>query len=278
VVNAAQTALELQCAPIVGPNGAGVACTAGAECRSGQCINGYCSAPCSSLADCIQAATCRSETVSVSGLSGDFDMCVMAPCGNSAECDPGEVCSEVRTENGVLVAYCRQGQPGGGSLGTACTLPGDCASMMCPSWVGFCTEICSSDADCVAPAPQACVDVWNNGTSGLSSCAPLCNALGDCPAGSQCMFASDSISDQNRFICGEGWGTDPVGSDCSTTNNCATGLCLQNYMNGQLVDAICTAPCATGTDCPAGYQVCANVQMQTPSGTGMQTLGLCNHP
>jgi hypothetical protein len=49
-------------------------------------------------------------------------------------------------------------------------------------------------------------------------------------------------------------------------------------MNGQLVDAICTAPCVTGADCPPGFQVCSDVQMTTPSGSGTQTIRMCNHP
>lgn len=92
------------------------------------------------------------------------------------------------------------------------------------------------------------------------------------------MYARDTLGDQNRFICGDGWGTDPVGTACGSTNNCATGMCLSNYLNGQLVDSICSAPCQTGADCPVGYQVCSTVQMQTPSGSGMQAMGLCNHP
>jgi hypothetical protein len=205
-------------------------------------------------------------------------MCVVVPCSNSDDCDPGELCSDLRSEAGVLVGHCRQPLAGGAPVGDPCASNADCASSMCPDWVGFCTEICSSDADCAAPAPQVCVDIWNNGTSSVASCAPSCDALADCPSGSQCMFATDTADDVHRFICGDGFGIDPVGADCGTTNNCAAGLCLQNFVSGQLVDSICTAPCQTGTDCPVGYQVCASVQMQTPSGTGMQTLGLCNHP
>ncbi len=63
-----------------------------------------------------------------------------------------------------------------------------------------------------------------------------------------------------------------------TTQNCASGLCLSNMVNGQVVDAICTAPCVTGADCPVGFQVCADVTMSTPSGAGSQVLHLCNRP
>jgi hypothetical protein len=276
--NASQTALELKCAPLVGPSGTGASCTQPSDCRSGLCIQGKCSAPCATPLDCTQAGTCRTETVTVGALSGSFDLCVVAPCGNTAACDPGEVCSQLQSEGGNLVAYCRQANAGGAALGTACAADGACASLSCPTWLGFCTEVCSGSADCIAASPQACVDIFNNGSSVVAGCAPSCQRTADCPTGNACMIATDSASNLHRFICGPGWGSDPVGTSCQGTNECASGLCLQNYTNGQLVDAICTAPCTTGADCPTGYQVCADVQMTTPSGSGTQTIRMCNHP
>lgn len=276
--NTAQTALELRCAPVVGPNATGATCTVDADCRSGLCILGKCSAACLASSDCTQAGTCRPEDVSVDTLSGTFDLCVVEPCPNTAACDTGEVCSELRNEASALVPYCRQENAGGDPLGSPCSDNGTCASLNCPDWIGFCTEVCSGDADCVAATEQACVDVFSNGSSTVSGCVPACDRQADCPSGSTCMFVTDSISDLNRTMCGPGFGTDPVGADCMTTNECASGLCLQNYVNGQLVDAICTAPCVTGADCPTGYQVCTDVTMSTPSGAGTQTVRLCNHP
>jgi len=255
-----------------------VDCVTDADCRSGQCIADRCSTPCVDSFDCTQAGTCRPENITESGLSGTFDMCVVEPCGSTAVCDSGEYCSELRDESGVLVPYCRQGNAGGDPIGEACSSNASCASLNCPSWLGFCTEVCSGDADCVAANEQACVDVFDNGSSTLSGCAPACDQAADCPSGSTCMIANDSISDLHRFICGPGHGTDPVGSDCMTTNECQSGLCLQNYTSGQLQDAICTVPCVTGADCPPGYQVCTDLTMNTPSGSGTQLIRVCNHP
>jgi hypothetical protein len=276
--NPSQSALELRCAPILGPNGTGVACSQNSDCRAGQCLHGKCSAPCTTYDDCTQAGTCQSETITVGTLSGSFDMCVVLPCPNTAACDPGEYCTELMQEGQLLVPYCRQGNAGGDPTGTFCSSGASCASLSCPNWLGFCTEVCSTDSDCVATTKQACVDVFNNGSSVVAACAPACAKVSECPTGTTCMIARDSANNKNRFICGPGWGTDPVGTNCMVENKCASGLCIQNYANGQIVDAICTAPCVTGADCPSGYQVCTDVQMNTPSGTGTQTIRMCNRP
>ncbi|HNS98610.1 MAG TPA: hypothetical protein PKL73_16775 [Polyangiaceae bacterium] len=273
-----QSALEKRCAPLAGPNGTGISCTQSSDCQSGLCIHQRCSAPCSDFHDCTQAGTCKKEMVTLGGIADSFDLCVVLPCANSQACDPGEVCSELQNEGNQLVAYCRQTNAGGSELGSPCTSDGQCASLSCPSWLGFCTEVCSSPMDCDSTSPQACVDVFNNGASIVAACAPSCKRDADCSAGHVCKIATDSASNLHRFICGPGWGSDQVGVSCQTSNSCASGMCLRNYTNGQLVDAICSAPCNTGADCPVGYQVCVDVEMSTPSGGGKQTVRMCNHP
>jgi hypothetical protein len=275
--NAGNTALELTCHPIVGSNDTGYPCTDNALCRSGLCLLGYCSAPCSGAADCTQAGTCKQQPVTIGGLSGSFDLCVVAPCSNTLDCDPGEVCSAIQYGTNEVYAFCRQGQSSGGDLGADCTAPAGCKSLLCPAWFGTCTEVCSADAECSAMAGGICVDMAVWGTTSVQVCADACSKASDCGGTKNCVLTSDSKGDQYRFVCGPG-GTDPTGTDCSTTIHCASGLCLTNYSGGQKVDSICTQPCVTAADCPVGYGVCANVQMTRPSGTGTQIISACNHP
>jgi hypothetical protein len=68
------------------------------------------------------------------------------------------------------------------------------------------------------------------------------------------------------------------GTSCATTNTCSSGICLTNTQSGTTVDQICTVPCVTAADCPAGLSVCEDVTTSTPSGNGTQIIRLCNHP
>jgi hypothetical protein len=275
VVDDTSTSLVLRCMPLAGANGKGIACASNADCRSGTCLYGYCATPCSTSADCSQAGTCRAELVSVGGLSASFPMCAVLPCTSSTQCDPGEVCSDIRLINGAYAAYCKQANQGASPVGAPCSSAADCASALCPPWLGTCTAVCSGDADC--GGNLACVDVYGNGTSVVQGCAIGCDQSSDCTTPAVCQIATDSAGNEHQFVCGTGYGTDPVGADCSTANHCASGLCLQNYVNGQLVSQLCTAPCIHGAaDCPSGYQVCEEVNMLVPDGSGSQLLSLCN--
>jgi len=88
----------------------------------------------------------------------------------------------------------------------------------------------------------------------------------------------DTPGNRTLFACGQALGSGGVGADCSGTIDCVAGLCLSNYYNGALVDQICTSPCSTGADCPAGYQQCVTIQLEGPSGGNLANVGVCTHP
>jgi len=269
--------LTLACEPVVGSNGMGVPCTTASACRDGLCIGGYCSGPCASNGDCSQAGQCQSQTVTVGSLSGTFDVCVVSPCTGPASCPAGEVCSAIQDVNGQPEAFCQGSISGGGPIGTSCSTGAACASDLCPSWLYSCTQVCTTTADCSAKAGEVCVDLFG-GTPPLEGCAPGCSRNADCTAsGTTCVFATDTGGNQDRFICGPPSGTGATGTSCAGTNTCASGLCLSNYTNNQLVDQICTQPCVTSADCPAAQPACIQVSTATPNGSGMQLLSVCDH-
>lgn len=275
--NASNTALEMRCRPLAGVNGSGYPCTDSSQCRAGLCLSGYCSNPCLSNADCTQAGSCSNQTIHIGALSGDFHVCVVAPCTSSSQCDPGEVCSEIKSSAGQMDAFCRQKQGAGALLGGACQTSADCVSQLCPDGLLICTEVCNGDLDCAASPGAICVDVYRTSTDYVQACVPGCSRASDCPSGKACAIDSDSAGDRVRFTCQVPGGPDTTGADCSQQNKCATSLCLTNYLNGQKVDSICTQPCVTAADCPAGFTVCAELQMPTPSGLGTQIIRACNH-
>ncbi len=277
-LNEAGTALELRCLPLAGANGNGYPCTDSSQCRSGLCLQGFCSNPCASSADCTQAGACLPQTLQIGSASGSFQVCVVAPCSSSSQCETGEVCSDIVSTTNTIDAFCQQKQATGGALGSACQGAADCLSQLCPTWVQVCTEVCAGDVDCAASPGAVCVDSYRAGSDYVQTCVPGCSAASQCPSGKACAISSDSAGDRYRFACEAPRGPDPTGADCSNTVECASGFCLTNYLNNQPVDSICTQPCVTSADCPAGFGNCVDVQMSTPSGNGKQFVRVCNHP
>ncbi|MBI5548050.1 MAG: hypothetical protein HY901_29570 [Deltaproteobacteria bacterium] len=275
VLSSDQSDLELRCAPLVGAVASGGSCTDGAECKSGLCLDGFCSSPCLGAGDCTPAAHCEPRPVTIGSLTESFSLCLVAPCASSQGCDPGEICSDVRQGGGGVESFCRRPHAGGSALGEACQSSATCESLLCP-YFQVCSEVCSSDLDCSGIASGICVDTFFSSSSVVQACAVGCSRSADCPLGA-CVFASDSVGDRVRFTCAPPHGADATGADCSTANHCAAGMCLSNYFNGQKVDSICTQPCITAADCPAGYGVCADVTVSHSSG-GTQIIQLCNHP
>lgn len=277
-LNEAGTALELRCLPLAGANGNGYPCTDSSQCRSALCLLGFCSNSCASSADCTQAGACLPQTIQIGSASGSFQVCVVAPCSSSSQCETGEVCSDIVSTTNTIDAFCQQKQATGGALGSACQGAADCLSQLCPTWVQVCTEVCAGDVDCAASPGSVCVDSYRAGSEYVQTCVPGCSASSQCPSGKACAISSDSAGDRYRFACEAPRGPDPTGADCSNTVECASGFCLTNYLNNQPVDSICTQPCVTSADCPAGFGNCVDVQMSTPSGNGKQFVRVCNHP
>lgn len=274
--NSSNTALELRCRPLAGNNSNGYPCTDNSQCRAGLCLAGYCSGPCGSSADCTQAGACSTQTIQVGSLSGSFQVCFVAPCTSTPQCESAEVCSDIKQSGDKIDAFCRQ-KGSGLPLGSACQSAADCASQLCPDSFLVCTEACGSDSDCAASAGAICVDSYRTASDYVQTCAPGCSKTSDCPASKACAVDRDTAGDRTRFTCQVPTGTDVAGADCSQQVNCVSGFCLTNYLDGQKVDSICTVPCVTAADCPAGLTTCAEVQMSTPSGQGTQIVRACNH-
>ncbi len=248
------------------------------ECRSGLCIQGYCSSLCSTSADCTQSGICYSQNLQVGGLSGAFNVCVVAPCTSTTQCEAGEVCSDIVYGVAGVDAFCRLKQASGGSLGAACQSGAECVSQLCNWSSKTCTEACSGDLDCAASPGSVCVDAYHSASDYVQTCTPGCDKASECASPMTCVIATDTAGDRYRFTCAPAYGTAPTGTDCSSQNLCATGLCLTNMVNNQVVDHICTQPCETAADCPVGYGNCIDVEMTAPSGTGKSLVRVCDHP
>jgi hypothetical protein len=272
IENAAGNALVAACIPSAGGTGTGVSCTDDSECASRVCLNGDCAAPCTNDNQCGQAQLCQNNSISKSGLSGNFDVCETLTdeqCGNDGTCSDGvRVCSELRVNqsNGAQEAYCRFPVTGGDPLGNTCSSPGDCRTGLCLSSIsGECSVACVNDGQCVGA--QVCTGLF--GANSANICVRGCSDNDDCSAldvsGTEhvCTISEDSRANEIDQICRQKIVVDPndpsagqLGTPCSNNQDCQTGMCLTNT-------EYTGTPCSSAAQCSAG-QVCET----PPSGGG----------
>ncbi|MBA2664922.1 MAG: hypothetical protein H0U74_21720 [Bradymonadaceae bacterium] len=255
VANTTNTGLESVCIPAPGGSAAGATCTQDTQCRGRVCLNGNCSVPCTDRAQCGAAQVCRSNNVQKSGLSGTFNVCETLPdveCNATAGCTDGvRVCGALRFEGGVLKTYCTFPNSSGLALGETCTAHNQCRDMLCLAPLSLsneCSVACEISArDCNTAAGQICTTFGPD----LGLCIATCTNNAGCDAGQSCNVNGNDRTNDIDYVCLQNVGTDLLGADCSTTNNCAGGLCLTSTLHTYNGTA-----CTTNANCPASHSSC----------------------
>ncbi len=222
------------CTPgAVGAGAAGATCTADTDCSSGYCA-------------VLQGRHLCGRQCWPAGGSG---------CSDGLECNLGSVSDPVGVECGACVPSAQQMGPQ--ALGATCTTDVDCGSMHCAAAGHYCTEACTTEANC--PSAWHC-----NGTfcapGPLGSPGAQCNTRGDCgSAAPDCVEGQCAIAcTMGTTDCGVGFACytttmgdhclrrgAPLGGACTTNDECRSGQCLS-------ID-VCTQICDT-TACPSGYE------------------------
>jgi hypothetical protein len=275
------------CEPL--PCGNGQRCGTGADCASGVCVGGTCSAP-----TCTDGVENGTETGVDCG-GGSCPRCAPGQgCATAADCTSG-VCA-----GGVCQApTCTDGVENGAETGA------DCGGPSCPRCAAG--GGCATGADCqsgvcaggVCQAP-ACTDGVENGAEtgvdcGGPSC-PKCAAGGGCATGADCQSGtcvsgrcatptcSDGLKNGTETgvdcgggscpKCGTGGGCN-TGSDCASgvcsavTHTCAAPTCTDGVKNGNETDVDCGGSCPA---CPIDDACATNADCQSGSCKG----GVCN--
>lgn len=176
------------------------ACPTGAACLSGA----TCVVTCTTTSDCRQGFLCSA----VEGLPAGALTCVPS-CTRSSDCVPDEVCEE-----GRCVAVTDGGHDAGvpSTIGTACSEDSQCGTGTCvPASQGFpggyCTQICTTDADC-GGAGSCVPNIAMSATGSISIC------LAGCTEASQC---------RSGYVCGQNQNPTYCLPGCATRNECTVG-------------------------------------------------------
>ena len=252
VPNTAGNALESICIPSTGKLATGVACGSDDECASRVCLQGSCAAPCTDSNQCGVSQVCLNNTVSKSGLAGDFYVCERLQdqtCDSSADCTDGvRVCGDLRNQGGTVTPYCRFPISGGAQLGSDCAANTDCREGRCLNTSQECSVVCAQDADCSAAASQVCSTFGFGGGNDINMCVRGCTDNASCQTGDVCTINGDVTDNDIDQICGAPIGAKELGEVCASGNECRTGLCLTTILyNG--ISCTSDAQCGLGLEC-----------------------------
>jgi hypothetical protein len=123
----------------------------------------------------------------------------------------------------------------GKPFGSGCQLAAECTSEYCSGEAGFCSYLCSSDADC--PSDSWCAaDV-----DGITKCMLTCEGDVDCPPGHGCGFVS-TYDDYAFLLCTSEL---PLTAPCSVDSECHSDECTST-------SGFCTNPCVDDISCADG--------------------------
>jgi hypothetical protein len=191
----------------------------GAECTDGGIL---CS--CTSASSCSMPTPICAQLADLGSDLGHADFCTQ-PCCTSANCPAGSVCFS----GGAGGSYCvdpawlsRSSTLGTAIGGASCSSGGQCRSGLCDG-AGKCADTCCSFA-----------------ASGA-----------ECASGSQCSFGTfpGAGSADKHFAawCGPPGGAGQDGAQCSSSDQCAGGLCYTD--TGGEYPPYCVQPCSTSAEC-----------------------------
>jgi hypothetical protein len=200
-----------------------------------ECTDGGILCSCTSASACSTATPICAQLADVGSDLGYADFCTQ-PCCTSANCPAGSVCFS----GGAGGSYCvdpawlgRSSMLGSATGGTSCSSGGQCRSGLCDG-AGKCADTCCSFAESAA----------------------------ECASGSQCSFGTfpGSGSADKHFAawCGPPGGADQGGAQCSSSDQCAGGLCYTD--TGGEYPPYCVQPCSTSAECGSGAACQLDVQ------------------
>jgi hypothetical protein len=268
----------------------GSACSSGAQCDSGHCVDGVCcqQSSCGTCAACNQAGSVGTCTAVVN--AEDADTCAVANwCDGTGKCQPKQPAGGACTQAiGCTTGFCVSGV----CCATACTgACNTCGTGTCtavtnadaPGCTG--THTCDASSSCLLKSGQTCsaatscasgfcadgyccktacaggCDVCNAspgnctvvalGNAGTPSCAPfVCDGVG---GSCPSVCTTDSQCDKNHWCSGGACAPRAGnGSSCSATDQCTSGNCA----DGNCCTSACTGVCF---NCASSSGTCSAV-------------------
>jgi hypothetical protein len=253
----------------------GCGCAGNSACDSGLCLDkvaatpdlynaaggtSFCSSPCCTSSDCPGGTVCFAT-----GAGGNYcvDPALLqdrstpgAGMGGQA-CTDGTGCRSGRCVSGVCVDTCcstaATDECAGGSVCAFADFPGTGFDVHfggnCAKTSGTLTDgaACSANTDCQSG--------FCNKDSTVLHCAAVCRRSADCATGRACAyFVPPGVTGSGNDIiaaCLPNAGTLGPGQACTTSQDCADGLCF-SASGG----SACSDVCVANADCPSALPHC----------------------
>lgn len=272
------TDVAFTCQDPAGAGEVGALCSDDSACAQGFCLNGACAPPCQSNGDCAAAPghTCELREVQLTGSNKDTVQVCVPPvaCQDASACRITEACFVQRGPSNIET-FCRAPNPAGGQLGQVCNSDTECAAGLCLNgrFGKVCSTPCDDASDCNVTG-YTCrtspVATTGGGTVDRQVCAPAdppaCTSNDGCQTGLVCAVVPNTAGTALEAACIPGAGRVSTGVPCSSDDQCASRVCINNT---------CAAPCTTGNQCAAS-QTCVSSTVSRGGLSG--TFDLCETP
>lgn len=204
-------------------NGNGVACMAGTDCMSGNCVDSVCcDTPCNGVCEqCNVPGAVGVCTAAMMGTDPHMDCAAKAASvgssddGGAGDADGGAGTTPVAT---MCAGTCNGMR--------ACDFPGpstSCGSNFCSDKTTSDTLGCDGNGSCVATGTM-CVDFVCDPANG--NCKTMCNVDSDCQNGEFCNL------NINKCVLKHDLGTACTGADQCKTGFCSSGVCCNTDCSG----------------------------------------------
>lgn len=242
------TACDVAGKCVVGQRPLGLPCGVGADCLSGQCVDGVCCDK-SACGVCEACGLAGSEGSCAAVAGADPDSCPNGcDFGKKKQClkGAGEVCgAPVECASGQCVA----GLCNGNAVGTDCTSAGQCKSGACVDGACCATPFCGSCQTCGGTvddpgARGTCATVKN--ATDPDSCAETCDGAGVC--------AKQVLAEP--------------GAPCTQADACQSGICWRDAPT-DAAGVCCPDACA------GACSVCTTTCQARPAGSAPRAAGAC---
>ena len=260
LVQMSPTAVATYCVNSQGPKLGGVECTTNEECHSGLCMGlssgeDYCFQGCVSDTECTMGMMC-SSVIYGQGTADENEIpaCLPAPsqCTGDSSCPLGEICRPTGDPDypSTIITVCAPPGNGTKTAGQLCSTDEDCQSDICFGIIGqdqsVCWSACVADNDCT-PGLKCYVnllffsfdqdtpmDLSDDKLYSTGSCMPdmgsylQCSGDTDCVVGEFCYPGNNQTATQLEPRCLDSWapGSTSAGDNCSTDDQCLSGMCI----------------------------------------------------
>lgn len=215
---------------------------------------------CLLASECDDLNSCTFDSCQDTACVNSPNMSTACNCTSDLDCAGGKggACIPFEIGPSTVVQACYNAV-GPKAAGQACSLDSDCITGICqPTASGnLCFGVCTTDSQCYpgTDCGEYSMELTGGTSVTVKGCVPEptpCYGDKNCPAEAFCGVTMGDLPNTIKTVCQvPGDGTKTVGQECTTDDECRSGLCYNMWEKNK---SICWAACTQDSDCTTGFK------------------------